>query len=691
MNNELIIEYGTEELPTGFLNYLEKNLYTVTENILNDLDVPYGKLETFFTPRRILILVSDAGDKQKDKLLEKQGPPAKIFYKENSNELSPVGEKFLKNNNLTLDDVKKVSTKKGEYIFVSKKIPGKPVSEIVPDLTVKIITSLHLPKSMVWNESEFNFIRPIRRITAVFHGNLINVNLAGIDSVDFSIGHSVISPEKISVTNIDELKSALEKNYVMFDFKNRKNKIKQEIDTALKNKGNNYFIKENSELIDINANMVEYPFVQICEFKDEFKNLPEDLISTAIIHHQKAFPVYNNDGITKFFIVVLNNKPNENTKKGNERVVNARLNDAKFFFEEDRKKGKLENFIDGLNDILFLKSLGSMNEKVDRIKKISRYIADKINLNEKVVSNIERTAVLCKADLTTNVVYEFPELQGRAGYIYALLDGEDKDVALGIDEHYKPRNADDTLPASVTGRIVGIADKIDTISGCFSIGLIPTGSADPYQLRRFALAIINILIENKIYLNIYDLIKYSLKNYNVENNEITDSIIEFLKNRYKTILIEKGFRADEIDSILNTEFNDIFDSYLRISSLHKFRKSEEFAALLAALKRMSNILKGVNEFVDFNKELIKENAEKELYEHHLKNQEKFEKYYFDKDYENCMEVLSGYKDLVDKFFDDVLVMDKDEAIKNNRLTLLNMIVSTFKKLIDFSRIQNKKE
>ncbi len=693
MNKEFIVEFGIEELPTNFLNYLNKNLESIVETNIKNIDIKFSNIEIYFTPRRILIFVKDLSDFQNDKILEKQGPPTKIFYNADNKTISKVGEKFLKSNNLTLDDIKKISTKKGDYIFISKKIKGKSTADILPDLIRDIVTSLHLPKSMVWNESLFEFIRPIRYICALYNGNKVEINIAGLSSVDYSIGHRFLSDEKIVIRSIDDFKKDLLNNFVMFDFADRKKNILNGINKILSAEGKDFYIKENNELIDINAGMVEYPFVQLCEFQKEFKNLPEDLIATSIIHHQKAFPVYNKEGITNYFIVVLNNEQNENTKKGNERVVNARLNDAKFFFEEDRKKGKLENFVSELEDILFLKSLGSMYDKVKRIKNISEYIAKKFGFTN--VDNIVRTAELCKADLMTNVVYEFPELQGKAGSIYAELDGEDKEVALGIDEHYKPRNADDNLPQTITGKVVGLADKLDTTVGCFGIGLIPTGSSDPYQLRRFSLAIINELLENKLYLDIKDIIKFVIGVYSTkfESNEedIINSIIEFIKNRFKTVLIEKGFASDEIDSILTTDFSDIYDSYLRVTALHKFRKFEEFKDLLIALKRMNNILKDIKEFQNFDNTKIKEAAEKDLFLHHKKNEKIFNDYYGKRDYEKCMEVLSGYKSVVDKFFDEVLVMDKEKVIRDNRLALLYMIVNSFKKLIEFSKIQNKEK
>ncbi len=696
MRKELIIEIGTEELPTNFLKDVNNSLKNIVLDELRKWNIPFQGIETYSTPRRLLIFINDLNEKQNDKKIEKQGPPIKIFYSDIENKkISNAGEKFLKNNNLTLENITIKKTKKGDYIFISKIEKGKQTLTLINDIIINIIKKIHLPKSMRWNSSEFEFIRPIRWLNIKYNNKKVDLKLAGIESISHSYGHRILFNKKIEFNSIIDFKKKLKERYVIFDFKERKEIILSGIKNIIESiSDKNLNIEEDEELIEENANMVEYPFLQLCKFKENFKKIPSEIISTAIKHHQKAFPVFSGKKITNYFIVILNNKPNNNTKKGNERVVNARLNDAKFFFEEDRKKGKLENFNKSLNEILFLKSLGTLQEKVNRIKDISAFLVEKLNIDKKNKNKILRCAHLCKADLMSSIVYEFPELQGKAGKIYAELDEEDPEVAVGIDEHYKPRNAEDTLPESLPGKIVGISDKIDTIAGCFSINLIPTGSLDPYQLRRFSLAIINIILQNKFSLNIKELIIFSLNLYkkngfiNEIKKEKIEEIFNFIKNRFKSILIEKEFTSDEIESILSTEVADIYDMFLRIKVLHKFREKENFKNLLSALKRMNNILKGIKiEEINFQENLLIEKEEKELYNHHSNNKIKFFKYLENKNYEQCMEILSTYKERVDNFFDKVLVMDKDEKIRNNRLSLLYDIVNSFKILIEFSKIQ----
>lgn len=693
MKSDLIIEISTEELPAKFIVESENNINNIFKSLLDEYNFEYKNFELFITPRRIVIFVYSLSEFQKSKLTEIQGPPAKVFYDEKGN-LTETAKNFIKSKGITIKDISVKETQKGKYVFILKKEKGDNIKKVLPGLIEKFINSIPIPKSMKWDDSNLSFIRPIRGIVCVYNQKVIKFKIGNIISRNYTYGNKYISPKKIQVKNISKFKTDLKNNYVMLSSKEREEIIKKEISRLLKD---DFKIEEDQSLLDEVANIVEYPFIQLCQFNENFLSIPKEIICTAIKHHQKAFPVYDKNGnLTNNFIVIVNNFPNKIIKNGNERVLAARLNDAKFLFEQDRKYGRLLDFNNKITQILFLTDMGNMLDKCNRIIAVSKGISEILNLSENEKLQIERCALLCKSDLATNIVYEFPELQGVCGRIYALLDNEDKVVAQGIEEHYKPKNVNDTFPVSLPGIVVSIADKIDSITGCFIKNLIPTGSYDPYQLRRFALAIINIIIKNKLNLSLHKIIEISFQNYYSQNlvdlnrkEEVIKNIIEFFKNRLKTVLSESNILPDEIDAILSVEFDDIYDSYLRVNYLHSYRENEEFKKLLIALKRMSNILKGLEIEGDVNEELLIENAEKMLYQHHYKNKNILENYFRQKEYISYYKTLSTYKDVVDKFFDEVLVMTEDEKIRLNRLRLLKWIVNDFKFVIDFSKISEK--
>ncbi len=688
INNEFILEIGTEELPANFIDTALNQIRNIFVKLLENNNIKYNGIEVYIAPCRIIILVENLASKQDDVIKEIQGPPYAVFY--NNGEITEAGKNYLKSKKVQLNNIKVKETNKGKYIFITEKKKGCESKLLLPDIIEQMIKSIPLPKSMRWDNSDNQFLRPIRRISILYQGKKLNFNFGNIHSSDFSFGHKFINNKKFKITSIHQFKEELRKRYVMIDSAERIEHIKNESKKIL---GNEYKIEDDEKLLKETSNMVEYPFVVLCEFEKEYLKIPAEIVCTSIKHHQKSFPIYKGNRLTNKFIVVVNNFPNEIIKKGNERVLKARLNDAKFFYEEDRKSGNLEKFNDSLNQLLFLNDTGTMLDKVERIKDISVQLAKMLYMDDQKIKNISRTAQLSKADLMTSVVYEFPELQGIAGRIYAELDNEDKDVSKGIEEHYKPKNIDDTIPKSYTGYIVSISDRIDSIVGCFIKGLNPTGSQDQYQVRRNSLAIVNIILKHKLHFSIEKLVRISFDNYskqnlvdNKEKEKIISEIILFLKNRIKTIFSEKGIATDEIDAILSAQFYDIYDSFLRVSELHRYRKNKEFKLLLIALKRMANILKGINTVNKFEPQLLIEQEEKELYNHHNKNIEVLNKYLEEKNYGAYYSVLSGYKKIVDNFFDKVLVMAEDEKIRNNRLSLLNMIVTDFKQIIDFSKI-----
>ncbi len=689
MEKEFILEIGTEELPVEFVTEVPFQLKNILEKQFKENGIKFNKLETYATPRRI-ICTALLEEKQQDQLIEKQGPPYSVFYDSKGN-ITKAGRGFLKANNISESEIKIKETNKGKYIFIEKLIKGKPVKEILGDLIINSIKKIHLPKAMRWEETGFLFLRPIRWLLLMFDSQVIPIKIGSINSNKFSYGHRVLSPEKFEVKSIEQFKKELIKRYVIFSQKERESRIKQEIQNLL---SQDETYEEEITLLTENANLVEYPFVQIGEFKKEFLHIPYEILITAMKYHQKVFPVYKNNKLSNKFIAILNNKPNENTLKGYERVIKARLEDAKFYFEEDRKVLPLENFIKKIKGIYFLEDLGTLYDKSIRIQKLSEKIANKFGLEREKIENIKRCAFLCKSDIGTEVVNEFPELQGTCGRIYALLSGEKKEVSTGIEEHYLPKGADDKLPELYTGIVVGLADRIDSITGCFIKNFVPTGSVDPYHVRRNSIAIINILIEKKLFLNLFEMFNESINLYHEQglyrdkdNTEIINKITSFFKARVKNIFLDKGIKSDEIDGIISANFDDIYDTFLRAKVLNKFRKNPEFKSVFIAFKRMFNIIKKAQfKKAKVKEELFIEKEEKDLYSFHNKKVDFLKNFINKKEYERCFEILGGYKKVVDKFFDTVLVMDKNPEIRENRLNLLNHIVEDFRKIVDFSKI-----
>ncbi|MDD5066742.1 MAG: glycine--tRNA ligase subunit beta [bacterium] len=693
MKKDLIIEIGTEELPNRFLIYVRDHLKDLFNGILQQYNLGTDACEVHYTPRRILILARGVPDCQNDTIIEKQGPPHAVFYKEGR--ISEAGQKFLQSNNITEKNISVKEMKKGKYVFIHNVIRGKKTPLLLQEILNSLFQKIHLFKSMQWDGSHLEFIRPVRWLAILYDGKTVPVRIGDLTASSFSYGHRyLVHDKKIRFSTIQKTKALLKKNYVFFDAQERKKIIVREIKKALKG---GYTCKENEDLLIEVANLVEYPFVQLCSFPEEFLEIPAEFISTCIIHHQRAFPVYRNNRLTSRFLIVCNNKPNKNTRAGNERVVKARLNDTRFFYQEDRKNKDLGNFNRKLEKILFLNDLGTMHDKIDRIKQLCVYLTAQLHTPDSDRELVLRTALFCKSDLSSAIVYEFPELQGIAGMIYSRLAGEAPEVATGINEHYLPRKADDAYPSSLTGILAGLSEKTDNITGSFIKDLIPTGSEDPFQVRRYSLALINIIIRNKYFLGLRGLFQNAFQAYEEQNlikdrgvrEEKIKAIQNYILTRYKTVLSDLNFPYDEIESILGLSTDDLYDLYLRITELNKFRKDDKFKHLLIALKRMNNIIKGISIPAPFEPDILQQQEEKDLYQLFLRNREDFNKAVAEKNYHSAFIILSGYKEAVDLFFDKVLVMCKDEKIKNNRLALLRLMVDDFRKLLDFSRIAEK--
>ncbi len=680
MGKTLLVEIGVEEIPHEILSQTLENLKSISTEKLQSYGFDYSNLKIMGTPRRLSLILENLSEKTKEKIVEKKGPSIKSAFDENGKPTKALLG-FLSSNNATEKEV----IKGNDYVYLKVKTGGKNLSEVLPDFLKESIFSLSFPKIMKWGESNISFVRPIRWLTVVYGQEKLKFSLENISTTDFTIGHRILSSSPVRIDNAGEYEKKLLEAYVVVDQNERKKVILNQIELKAKELKAKPIISD--ALLDTLVNLTEFPVVAIGEFEKDFLNLPKEVLISEMIEHQKYIPLENENGkLINKLLVVLNTLENHEIVKGNERVIRARFSDGKFFFDEDRKQ-KLESYLSKLEDVLFIKGLGNMKDKVERIKYLTEKIANFFGWND-VLRDALCVATLSKCDLVTNMVYEFPDLQGVIGYYYALHSGEKENVAKSIKEHYQPRFSGDSLPSCKEGILVSLADKIDNLFALYSRGNFVSGSKDPYGLRRQILGVIRILIECNLNLDIIRLMNESFQIYekylSITKEEFEEKIRNFITTRTKTVLKEYGFEFDEIEAGI-TVVSDIYDAFLRIKAIHSLRQTEGFIKLALTFKRIKNIIRN-EKVIELDEKLLTEEAEKKLYKLYKDNYNEFNKNFNEKNYEKCALILAGFKDTVDNFFDRVLVMDENEKLKNNRVALLSTIDKLFMQLIDFEKI-----
>jgi len=705
---KLLFEIGTEEIPAKFMPGILAQLKELAEKKMDELRIPYEAVKVYGTPRRMTFLADGVAEHQADSTIEAKGPSVKIAFKDG--EATKAAQGFARGQGVDVEDLEV----RGEYVYAVKHLAGQEVEDLLPGLLHDILISLSFPKTMRWADHDFRFVRPIRWLVALFGDDVIPVEITGVKSGKFSRGHRFLRPALVegakAVESLDDAKELLEKavsavkntvssavnktpgaveipcaeayeeilkdNFVMVDQDARRELIRQQvIDLAIEEGGH---AEIDEDLLEEVNYLVEWPTALCGCFEERFLPLPKECIITPMREHQRYFPVLKEDGslLNKFITVRNGGKEHlDVVAHGNERVLRARLSDAEFFFNEDRKQ-PLEARLAKLTTVSFQEGLGNMNDKSQRLVKAADMIA--FGLNSKVDrEKLARTALLCKTDLVTGMVVEFTELQGVMGREYALLDGEAPEVAKGIYEHYLPRFAGDELPATDIGRIVGIADKLDNIVATFSRGLAPTGSQDPYALRRQALGIINILIDGNYHVSMIKLIAgvaYLLNIPSEKTKEVIMPVMDFFKQRLKNMLLDQGIRYDVVDAVLADDRNDdIADLAARAQALNAFVATEEAPALIQAATRVANLCKKIEQETAINTNLFQNPAEGELHKAvtELNNEMLLATVQFN--YAAVLQTACKLVAPVNKFFDDVMVMDNDEQIKNNRLALLSAV------------------
>ena len=687
--NKYLFEIGVEELPASYIQPAIDFIVNYFYDQLHNQKIEFQSIKKYSTPRRLALIINGLPVSQKDSKKEITGPPKKIAYDSDGN-LNKVGLGFLKKQNLSQKDILIKKLEKGEYITVTKIIKGKPTSEILKKTSIEVINKIQFPKTMRWFDNGISFARPIRWIVALFNQTVLSFQIGDVISNCYSLGNRFESiHNRFMIKNIDEYQSELEKHFVIPDREKRKKLIIKQIqETAQKVYG---IPTKNAQLIETVTDLVEYPSPSLGKFDDSFLKLPNEILKTSLSEIKKCFSVSKNNGkLMPYFICIINNNPKTiaKVKYGYERVINARFTDAKFFFETD-KKTKLIDRIENLKKITFQKDLGTLFDKTERMRKIGNYISDIINYDQK---KIDRAILLSKTDLTTLMLgeKEYTKLQGFMGWQYALKNGEDKEVAKAIFEQYLPRYKDDILPETKIGVTLSLVDKIDTICGCFSIGLFPSGSYDPLGLRRAGSSIIKILDNHNLSIPLNDIIEQSLKCFEPKGKKYIDfiksNLLTFFKQRIKNHLENYKIDYDVTDAVMISGFFDIPDLIIRAKNLQNFKFHEDFRKLIIGFKRASNILSDSKEEADLDIHLLTEDEEKKLYQKVIKIIPVYEKSVNEKDYQKSLNLLVSLKDDIDNFFDNVMVMVEDKKLRENRMALLRKINKTFLKTADLSKI-----
>lgn len=690
MSNKYLLEIGTEELPARLIEGALKQLSDNTDKMLKEERIGYESIKTYSTPRRLVLIIEGLKDEQ-DTLEESiKGPAKRIAYDDDGNPTKAL-QGFMRGKNITLEDIYLEEHNGEEYIYGNIVKEGKDTKEVLSNNMAKIIKSIVFPKSMKWGGKNLRFARPIRWLVSIFNDQIAPFNLEGIEASNITRGHRFLGSGHIEIKSIDEYFDILKDNYVIVDQNKRKEMIKYASERLVKEKGGN--ILSDGGLLDEVTSIVEYPTPIIGRIKEEYLRLPKDVIITPMKEQLRFFPVVSDKGrLLPYFITVRNGNEDhiDIVRKGNEKVLGARLEDAKFFYYDDIER-PLEDYIEPLKTIVFQEELGTLYDKTIRVQKLAKKAGDYLEVGEETQKNINRAAYLAKADLATKMVNEFTELQGRMGMEYAKQSGENEIVSTAIYEQYLPRYSGDELPTTTAGALLSIADKLDTISGIFAIGIQPTGSQDPYGLRRQALGIINIILDKRWTLNLGELVDFALYIYVDENNLVFDyksvkeEIMKFIQGRVKNMFMDMGIRYDIVDGVISTGIDDVYDLKIRADKLNDYLNREGLADVLFAFNRVVTLAKQAATD-EVKRDLLIEEEEIELYDAFNSVEEKILNSLDDKEYDRALEQFIVLKDPIDNFFDNVMVMVEDEDIKENRLNLLGKISKTMLMICDLSKL-----
>lgn len=686
---ELLFEIGTEEIPAGYIKPALEYFGRAAQRRLDELGLACGIIDTCGTPRRLTLVVHDLQERQADRIVEHTGPSKQAGFDADGNP-SKAAMGFARSRGVPVDALKIAATPKGEYLVAVEDVKGLATRDLLPDVLQNLLGELPFPKSMRWGEGNISFVRPVQWLLALFGGREVQLSVAETNSGHSTFGHRFMAPRPISVGNFKEYRKKLRDSWVLVDQLERRECVVAEVKKAVSEYCGDDKAQPvlDEELVDTVTNLVEHPWGVCGTFDEKFLEIPREVLVTSMREHQKYFPVVGADGKLLPLFVAVNNTRIDDMQlavNGHQRVLRARLEDALFFFREDKKR-RLADRRQDLAGIVFQNRLGSMLEKSERTAVLAAELARLLAPASE--EHVKRAARLAKCDLLTEMVGEFPTLQGVMGREYALLDNENEEVALAIHEHYKPLRAGGELPGGIIGALVGIADRADTLAGCFAIGEKPTGTTDPFGLRRQALGLLHIILGHGIHISLKEIIGEALAGYagTVEIPEdALAEITDFIRLRFENDLIAGGIRSEVVTAGTSVGFDDVADCRSRIKALAAMSGSEQFAVLAGSFKRINNIIKN-NRDTAVKEQLLAEHAEKNLYAVCADVRAKTTPLVGEGRYDEALAVMLDMKEPVDRFFDEVMVMTDNRDLRQNRLNLLTALGDLVLQVGDISRM-----
>jgi glycyl-tRNA synthetase beta chain len=695
----LLLEIGAEEIPAGYITPALESLASRLHQRLTEARIEHGAVKTYGTPRRLAVTVEQLAARQKPMKTELIGPPAAIGFDQNGHP-TMAARKFAEKVGVPVERLRTAQTAKGAYLAADKIEGAQSTRSLLKEILPEVILATPFPKKMRWAALDIEFARPIHSTVALLGKNVVQFQLGNLKSGRYTRGHYFMSPGRVKIQQSQEYPDVLRTANVLVDIGERKKILQREIATVAKKLGGR--ILPDPELEDINTNLVEYPVAVAGKFDEGFLEVPDEVLINSMREHQKYFAVVDEKNrLMPCFISVNNTKARDMSlvARGHERVIRARLADAQFFYRGDLEVTN-DHRVEQLKGVLFQAQLGTMFAKTERVTRIAEYLADTVAADRKssadLKSNVKRAAHLCKADLVSHIVGEFPKLQGVMGRIYATMAGEPAEVAAAIEEHYRPVYSGAPLPETTTGAILGLADKIDSICGCFSVGLVPTGASDPYALRRQGIGIVQIMLDKGFSFSLSALIQKSLglfgKKSQRELAELTAGVYDFIKNRISHLLAEEGFSKDVIAAVVDISGDDIPAVWNRVRALESLKAQPDFEPLAVAFKRVGNIIKKSGSAVRLrgpqkvDPTLFEHESEGTLYAAFQEAEKKAAAAVERGRFDQALRQIAALRGSVDAFFDGVMVMTDKKRLRDNRLALLSRIAGLFEKFADFSKI-----
>lgn len=688
MTVDLLVEIGTEELPARFVDVALRQLKDAAQKQLGDLRLTYERLEVLGTPRRLALLVYGLPRQQDDLVREMKGPAAKVAF-DDTGAPTKAALGFARGQGVTVDELEIRETDQGAYVFAVSREAGQPTAAVLTEWLPQFVTSVQFPKSMRWGDGSLRFGRPVRWLAALLDGQVLPIAVDGVLASNTSRGHRFLSAGEIVLDGPRDYVDRMRDAFVLVDGAERVQAVRDEVHKAAAAHGAS--VLEDEELVAEVANLIEWPAAVVGSFDDSYLQLPRAALITPMREHQRYFPLVDDAGRLLPRFVAIANGPRDDMdviRRGNEKVLAARLADARFFYDEDRRT-PLADYVPRLKDVVFQEQLGTVYEKMERVRTLAASLARMADADEETMRVIDRAAYLAKADLVTQMVYEFPELQGIMGREYALLSGEGDAVADAVFEHYLPRFAGDDVPRTLAGSILSIADKIDTIVGCFGVDLIPTGSQDPYALRRQALGVVRIVSGFPLDIDLSEALASSLSTFagrfNEDDAALNERVADFFRQRVRGMLLDQGVRHDLVEAVVGAGIDDLAGVFARAEALAEFSQAAEFDALVTAYERAAN-LASKGDADDVDEDLFQTHAETQLFAEVVRVRERLDELVKDGRWPDALAVLAGLRPFVDRLFEDVMVMAPEEDLRRNRLALLRQVVRLFAPIADFGAV-----